>query len=162
MANFNLVVERDTTKSPNFNSPPNFAATWYALYVVSLIPRPHPYENRLLKCYARSATTNAAMPSYAKTHNRLPSLHNKINVTRPCFSRQRNRICFSPPTCIPPLTSPPSLVEPPPNGIDYYIHRTGRTGRKGQPGLAILVYSGGDNRNGMNADDLFRQVSPLQ
>ena len=53
---------------------------------------------------------------------------------------------------------PPSPVEPPPNGLEYYIHRTGRTGRKGQPGLAILVYSGGENAHGMDAGDLLRQV----
>ena len=53
----------------------------------------------------------------------------------------------------------PSPVEPPPSGIEYYIHRAGRTGRKGQPGLAILVYSGGMNERGINAGDLIRQVS---
>ena len=52
-----------------------------------------------------------------------------------------------------------SPVEPPPSGLEYYIHRTGRTGRKGQPGLAILVYSGGENVNGINANELLRQVS---
>ena len=53
----------------------------------------------------------------------------------------------------------PSPVEPPPNGLEYYIHRTGRTGRKGQPGLAFLVYSGGENTHGIDADELLRQVS---
>ena len=53
----------------------------------------------------------------------------------------------------------PSPVEPPPNGLEYYIHRTGRTGRKGQPGLAFLVYSGGENAHGIDADELLRQVS---
>ena len=52
----------------------------------------------------------------------------------------------------------PPPVEPPPNGLEYYIHRTGRTGRKGQPGLAILVYSGGENVHGIDAGDLLRQV----
>jgi len=35
-------------------------------------------------------------------------------------------------------------VEPPPNGVDFYIHRAGRTGRKGKPGRAILLYSDRD------------------
>ena len=51
----------------------------------------------------------------------------------------------------------PSPVEPP-NSLKYYIHRTGRTGHKDQPGLAILVYSGGKNAYGMQAGDLLRQV----
>ena len=32
-------------------------------------------------------------------------------------------------------------VGPPPNGTDYYIHRTGRTGRAGRPGRAVLIYT---------------------
>ena len=30
-------------------------------------------------------------------------------------------------------------VEPPPSGADYYIHRSGRTGRKGLPGTSIII-----------------------
>ena len=33
-------------------------------------------------------------------------------------------------------------VKPPTNGIDYYVHRSGRTGRAGRAGLAILLHSG--------------------
>ncbi len=29
--------------------------------------------------------------------------------------------------------------EPPPSGVDYYVHRSGRTGRGGQPGTSILL-----------------------
>ena len=36
------------------------------------------------------------------------------------------------------------IVDPPPNGVDFYIHRAGRTGRKGQPGKAIILYSDSD------------------
>ena len=36
------------------------------------------------------------------------------------------------------------IVDPPPNGVDFYIHRAGRTGRKGQPGRAIVLYSDSD------------------
>ena len=36
------------------------------------------------------------------------------------------------------------IVDPPPNGVDFYIHRAGRTGRKGQPGRAIILYSDSD------------------
>ena len=32
-------------------------------------------------------------------------------------------------------------IEPPPSGIDSYIHRSGRTGRKGLPGTSILLLS---------------------
>lgn len=32
-------------------------------------------------------------------------------------------------------------VEPPPSGVDFYIHRSGRTGRKGLPGKCILLAS---------------------
>lgn len=35
-------------------------------------------------------------------------------------------------------------VDPPPNGVDFYIHRAGRTGRKGQPGRAVILYSDSD------------------
>ena len=31
--------------------------------------------------------------------------------------------------------------EPPPNGVEYYIHRSGRTGRKGQSGTSVLLLS---------------------
>ena len=30
-------------------------------------------------------------------------------------------------------------IDPPPSGIDYYVHRSGRTGRKGQPGTSLLL-----------------------
>ena len=30
-------------------------------------------------------------------------------------------------------------IDPPPNGVDYYIHRSGRTGRKGQTGTSLLL-----------------------
>ena len=32
----------------------------------------------------------------------------------------------------------------PPNGVDFYIHRSGRTGRKGLPGKTILLHSRND------------------
>lgn len=35
----------------------------------------------------------------------------------------------------------PFAVEPPPNGADYYLHRSGRTGRAGRPGTAIMIHS---------------------
>ena len=49
----------------------------------------------------------------------------------------------------------------PPSGVDFYIHRSGRTGRKGQPGRAILVYSESHSSRfgGMGAHDFFKQVS---
>ena len=31
--------------------------------------------------------------------------------------------------------------DPPPSGVDYYIHRSGRTGRKGQSGTSIILLS---------------------
>lgn len=46
------------------------------------------------------------------------------------------------PTCS--ISSVYLSVEPPPNGVDFYIHRAGRTGRKGKPGRAILLYSDRD------------------
>ncbi len=30
-------------------------------------------------------------------------------------------------------------IDPPPSGVDYYVHRSGRTGRKGQPGTSLLL-----------------------
>ena len=29
---------------------------------------------------------------------------------------------------------------PPYNGIEYYIHRSGRTGRAGRPGVSLVLY----------------------
>ncbi|GAB6019639.1 Nucleolar RNA helicase 2, variant 3 [Chamberlinius hualienensis] len=47
-------------------------------------------------------------------------------------------------------------VEPPANGIEYYIHRSGRTGRAGRKGLAVLLHNG-------SQDDLhvIRQINKL-
>ena len=33
-------------------------------------------------------------------------------------------------------------VKPPTNGIDSYVHRSGRTGRAGREGLSIMLHSG--------------------
>lgn len=34
------------------------------------------------------------------------------------------------------------IVEAPPNGVDYYIHRSGRTGRAGRVGRSVMIHSG--------------------
>ena len=34
------------------------------------------------------------------------------------------------------------LVEPPQNGLDFYIHRSGRTGRAGRPGRSVIIDTG--------------------
>jgi len=39
-------------------------------------------------------------------------------------------------------------VDPPPNGIDFYIHRSGRTGRKGQAGRSIIVLATDSEKRG--------------
>ncbi|XP_064387365.1 DEAD-box ATP-dependent RNA helicase CshA-like [Halichondria panicea] len=51
-------------------------------------------------------------------------------------------------------------VGPPPSGIDFYIHRSGRTGRKGQIGQSILVLVDGDNSSKftIDPDDFLRQM----
>ncbi len=33
-------------------------------------------------------------------------------------------------------------VKPPSNGAEYYVHRSGRTGRAGREGVAIMLHSG--------------------
>ncbi len=57
--------------------------------------------------------------------------------------------------------SPTYTVGPPPSGIDFYIHRSGRTGRKGQIGQSILVLVDGDNSSKfiIDPDDFLRQVT---
>ena len=44
----------------------------------------------------------------------------------------------------------------PPNGVDFYVHRSGRTGRKGLPGKTVLVYS---KYYDLGVKDLLRDVS---
>ena len=69
---------------------------------------------------------------------------------------------------LPKYLNPPShthththTVGPPPSGIDFYIHRSGRTGRKGQIGQSILVLVDGDNSSKftIDPDDFLRQVN---
>jgi len=43
----------------------------------------------------------------------------------------------------------------PPNGVEFYIHRSGRTGRKGQVGKTILLYN---KHYDANVDRFFRDV----
>ena len=64
-------------------------------------------------------------------------IHLQLNVSYcVCFLHQLNLACS--------ISSVYLSVEPPPNGVDFYIHRAGRTGRKGKPGRAILLYSDRD------------------
>lgn len=44
-----------------------------------------------------------------------------------------------------------SQVEAPPSGVDYYIHRSGRTGRAGRVGKSVLIHSG-------SADTFYKEV----
>lgn len=44
-------------------------------------------------------------------------------------------------------------VDPPPSGLDFYIHRSGRTGRKGQSGRSILLLSSDFRRHRKNEHD---------
>ncbi|RDD43051.1 Nucleolar RNA helicase 2 [Trichoplax sp. H2] len=57
-------------------------------------------------------------------------------------------------------------VAPPPNGFDFYVHRTGRTGRAGRSGVAVLIY-GSDRKDRLFLKELRQQVqveekSPLK
>ncbi len=42
---------------------------------------------------------------------------------------------------------------PPRNGTDFYLHRSGRTGRAGRDGVAIMLHSGFPDEQ-----DLIREV----
>jgi superfamily II DNA/RNA helicase len=37
----------------------------------------------------------------------------------------------------------PFKVGLPPSGVDYFIHRSGRTGRAGRPGVSVVLHSNG-------------------
>ena len=53
-------------------------------------------------------------------------------------------------------------VDPPPSGLDFYIHRSGRTGRKGQSGRSVMVLSSDFRHRGgneMNPEAFLRDVS---
>lgn len=51
------------------------------------------------------------------------------------------------------------LVGIPPSGVDFYIHRSGRTGRKGLSGKTILVYSPDDVKFDHNIHHFKKDVS---
>jgi superfamily II DNA/RNA helicase len=48
-------------------------------------------------------------------------------------------------------------VDPPQNGIDFYIHRSGRTGRGGRPGKSVIIDTGAGT-GGDGLDELSRVI----
>lgn len=52
-------------------------------------------------------------------------------------------------------------VEPTPHGIDSYVHRSGRTGRAGRPGLTVTLYDRMNSQHREHLHDVARLV-PLQ